>query len=85
MSEGKEVAMGHGERTRRLKRTVNDRIFEVLEGAGRMEADFLCECAREGCERTVHLGLAEYISLEGDRTRLIAHAWVEQMHASVAS
>ena len=32
--------MGHGERTRRLKRTVNDRISEVLEEAGLVEGDF---------------------------------------------
>jgi hypothetical protein len=84
-SQRKEVAVGHGERIRGLKRTVNDRIFQVLEGTGLVEADFLCECAIESCERTVRLGLAEYSSLDGNRTRLIDHAPVEQMHASVVS
>jgi hypothetical protein len=74
--------VGHGERTRRLKRTVNDRISEVLEEAGLAEGDFLCECAMERCERTVHLSLAEYVSLDGNRTRLIAHARVDRKHSS---
>jgi hypothetical protein len=67
---------------RRLKRTVNDRIAQVLEGAGLAEGDLLCECAIERCERTVHLRLPEYISLDGNRTRLIAHARVDRKHPS---
>ena len=74
--------MGHGERTRRLMRTVNDRISEVLEEAGLAEGDFLCECAIERCERTVHLSLAEYVLLDGNRARLIAHAPMDRKHPS---
>jgi hypothetical protein len=77
--------MGHGERTRRLKRTVNDRISEVLGEAGLGEGVFLCECAIERCERTVDLSLAEYVSFDGDRTRLIAHAPMDKKHPSSVS
>jgi hypothetical protein len=77
--------MGHGERTRRLKGTMNDRIFEVLNEAGLTEADFLCECAIERCKRTVHLTLAEYSTLERNRARLIAYAPVDRMHDSVVN
>jgi len=77
--------MGHGERTRRLMRTVNDRISEVLEEAGLAEGDFLCECAIERCERTVHLSLAEYVFLDGNRARLVAHAPMDRKHPSVVS
>jgi hypothetical protein len=63
----------HGERTRRLKQTVNDRISVVLEEAGLASGDFLCECGIENCERTVTLSLGEYVSLDGNRSRLIAH------------
>ena len=27
----------------------NDRIFNVLWGAGALDGAFLCECTREGC------------------------------------
>ena len=66
--------MRPGERTRRRKQTVNDGLSVVLEEAGLASGDFLCECGMEDCERTVTLRLGEYVSLEGNRSRLIAHA-----------
>jgi hypothetical protein len=45
----------------------------VLKEAGLASGDFLCECGIEDCEQTVALSLGEYVSLDGNCSRLIAH------------
>jgi hypothetical protein len=41
----------------------NDRIFNVLWGAGALDGAFLCECARAHCIEEVPMALAEYVRL----------------------
>jgi hypothetical protein len=49
-----------------LIREINDRIYEVLQGDGSEDADFLCECGYDACHGSVQLTLREYATLRAD-------------------
>ncbi len=47
----------------------NDRIYNVLWGAGALDGAFLCECSNAQCVEEVPMALAEYVRLrERDET-----------------
>ena len=49
-----------------LFREVNERIAELLDGAGdTAPGDFFCECGRDGCSSRVTLALSAYRSVRG--------------------
>jgi hypothetical protein len=61
-------------------RSADDLVARLYEAADAVEDEAVRDAIY--CERTVHLSLAEYISLDGNRTRLIAHTRVDRKHAS---
>jgi hypothetical protein len=46
-----------------LLREVNDRIYEVLQGKGSEDGDFLCECGSRECRETIQITLREFAAI----------------------
>src|SRR3954463_7236740 len=50
----------------------NDRIYNVLWGAGMLDGAFLCECSNAHCVEEVPMKLAEYLRLRDREGALFA-------------
>jgi hypothetical protein len=46
-----------------VTKDANDRIYNVLWGAGMLDGAFLCECSNAHCVEEVPMKLAEYVRL----------------------
>jgi hypothetical protein len=46
-----------------LLQAVNDRIYEILDGYGDENGNFVCECGTETCSEAVRITLREYAAL----------------------
>lgn len=52
-----------------LIRGVNDRVFELLNGFGSEDGEFVCECSDKSCIETINLTLREYAALQAQPER----------------
>jgi hypothetical protein len=52
-----------------LLQAVNDRIYEILDGYGEEDGNFVCECGSETCAETVRITLREYAALRAHDER----------------
>jgi hypothetical protein len=53
-------------------REVNERIAEITRNQGEIDSDFLCECGRDDCTKTIPLSLSNYQALRTDGDFFIA-------------
>ena len=55
-----------------VTKDANDRIYNVLWGAGALDGAFLCECSSAHCIEEVPMSLAEYVHLRDRNEALFA-------------